>query len=103
MTGSASKEESAGLDPVAAVILETLNALPADKSIGLMDAARAVAEERRKPGDGAELWRRYMRAVRQQAIHLARQGRIEIIRKGAPVDPNDVKGVVRLRLKSAAG
>ena len=39
-----------------------------------------------------------MNAVRQQAIHLARQGRIEIVRKGRPVDPNKVKGVVRLRL-----
>ena len=102
MTSSEKDEVASGLDPVAAVILETLAALPADKSIGLMDAARAVAETRRKPGDGAELWRRYMRAVRQQAIHLARQGRIEIIRKGAPVDPNDVKGVVRLRLKGPA-
>jgi hypothetical protein len=99
MTGSADKEEAAGLDPVAAVILESLAALPADKSISLMDAARAVAETRRKPGDGAELWRRYKQAVRQQAIHLARQGRIDIIRKGVAVDPNDVKGVVRLRLK----
>ena len=103
MTRPAKPDDPTGLDPVAAVILDALGALPAGKSIGLMDAARAVAETRRKPGDGAELWRRYMRAVRQQAIHLARQGRIEIIRKGAPVDPNDVKGVVRIRLKSGAG
>ena len=101
MTGSADTKDSAGLDPVAAVILETLGALPADKSISLMDAARAVAETRRKPKDGPELWRRYKQAVRQQAIHLARQGRIELIRKGEPVDPNDVKGVVRLRLTGA--
>ena len=85
-------------DPVAETILAALGALAPGKSIGLMDAARAVAAERRRPSDGPELWRRYMTAVRQQAVHLARQGRIEITRKGAPVDPNNFKGVVRLRL-----
>ena len=85
-------------DPVAEMILESLGALAPGESISLMDAARAVAEARRRPSDGPELWRRYMNAVRQQAIHLARQGRIEITRKGTPVDPNDFKGVVRLRL-----
>jgi hypothetical protein len=85
-------------DPVAERILEALAGLASGKSISLMDAARAVADDRRRPSDGPELWRRYMNAVRQQAIHLARQGRIEITRKGAPVDPNNFKGVVRLRL-----
>ena len=85
-------------DPVAEMILETLDGLAPGKSISLMDAARAVAETRRRPSDGPERWRRYMTAVRQQAVHLARQGRIEITRKGVPVDPNDFKGVVRLRL-----
>ncbi len=38
-----------------------------------------------------------MAAVRQQALHLARQGRIVILRKGRPVDPHaPVKGVIRL-------
>lgn len=64
-----------------------------------MDAARAVAERRRRQRDDPlELWRRYMTAVRQQALHLARQGRIEIVRKGVPVDLDNFKGVVRLRL-----
>jgi len=85
-------------DPVATTILETLAGLAEGASISLMDAARAVAETRRKPTDGPELWRRYMNAVRQQATHLARQGRIEITRKGEPVEPKNFKGVVRLRL-----
>ena len=87
-----------GDDPVATAILETLSVLGPGASISLMDAARAIADERRRPADGPELWRRYMNAVRQQAIHLARQGRIEITRKGQPVDPKNFKGVVRLRL-----
>ena len=37
--------------------------------------------------------------MRQQALNLARQGRILILRKGRPVDPHaPVKGVVRLAL-----
>jgi hypothetical protein len=93
-------------DPVAETILSILAGLATGASVSLMDAAKAVADSRRKPADGPELWRRYMNAVRQQATHLARQGRIEIVRKGEPVDPKNFKGVVRLRLpplKSAAG
>ena len=90
--------ESVKDDPVAASILKSLYALAPGQSIGLMDAARAIADTRRRPTDPPDLWRRYMNAVRQQSIHLARQGRIEIIRKGQPVDPNNFKGVVRLRL-----
>ena len=89
-------------DPVATVILETLSGLAPGASISLMDAARVVADQRRRPTDGPELWRRYMNAVRQQAIHLARQGRIEITRKGQAVDPKNFKGVVRLRLPASA-
>lgn len=85
-------------DPVAETILATLAGLSTGASISLMDAAKAVAERRRRPADGPELWRRYMNAVRQQATHLARQGRIEILRKGEPVDPKNFKGVVRIRL-----
>jgi hypothetical protein len=85
-------------DPVATTILETLAGLSEGESISLMDAAKAVAEMRRRPKDGPELWRRYLNAVRQQATHLARQGRIEIVRKGEPVEPKNFKGVVRLRL-----
>lgn len=85
-------------DPVAQAILALLADRRPGASASLMDAARAYAELRRRPGDGPALWRRYMHAVRQQAVHLARQGRIEILRRGKPVDPNDFKGVVRLRL-----
>lgn len=93
-------------DPVAETILSTLAGLSTGDSISLMDAAKAVAEIRRRRTDGPELWRRYMNAVRQQATHLARQGRIDILRKGQPVDPKNFKGVVRIRLplpNSASG
>jgi Protein of unknown function (DUF3253) len=103
MTGDANESPAkSGDDPIAEAILETLSELAPGASISLMDAARAVADQRRRPNDGPELWRRYMNAVRQQATHLARQGRIEITRKGQPVDPKNFKGVVRLRLPASA-
>lgn len=37
-------------------------------------------------------------AVKQRAVSLAREGRIEIVRKGQVVDPEDFKGIVRYRL-----
>ena len=43
-------------------------------------------------------WRRYLRLVREEAIALARLDRIEILRRGKWVNPDDVRGVVRFRL-----
>ncbi|MGE0254884.1 MAG: DUF3253 domain-containing protein [Alphaproteobacteria bacterium] len=88
------------LDPVARAILDALAALPAGGSIAGEAVARAIAEGRRRPVDPPDLWRRFLPAVRQQALHLARAGRIEILRKGKPADPETVKGVVRYRLAS---
>lgn len=87
------------LDPVAEIILAELKALPAGETLTPDAAARAFAETKRKPNDGRDLFKRYRRAVKQQAIHLARAGRIEIVRKGEAVDPDDFKGLWRMRLK----
>lgn len=68
-------------------------------SIAPEQVARAVAEQKRTPKDPNDLWRKYLPAVKQQGIHLARAGRIELLRKGKPVDdPAHAKGVVRYRL-----
>ncbi len=89
--------EGPALDPVAQAILKLLEACPAGKSISPQDAARAIAAKRARPGAPNTAWRRYMAAVRQQALYLARQGRIVILRKGKPVDPHaPVKGLIRL-------
>jgi hypothetical protein len=86
-------------DPVAETILTLLAEIGAGKSISPEEAARAFAEVRARPSDPPDLWRRYLAAVRQQALHLARRGRIRILRKGKGVDPHrPVKGVVRLAL-----
>jgi hypothetical protein len=84
-------------DPVARAILELLDTVPPGRSISPVAAARAFALTRAHPGDPPDAWRRYLPAVRQQALHLARAQRIAILRKGKPVDPHaPFKGVVRL-------
>ena len=85
-------------DPVVQTILAVLGDLAPGRSASPMDVARVFAAARAKPSDPPDVWRRYMNAVKQQMVYLARTGRIEIIRKGRPVDPNNFKGVVRLRL-----
>jgi hypothetical protein len=86
-------------DPVAAAILEALAGRDSARPILPRDAALSIARARARPGDPPDLWRRYLPAVRQQALHLARQGRIVMLRKGKPVDPHcPVKGLVRLAL-----
>ena len=86
-------------DPVAAAILAVLAERGPGKSVSPVHAAQAVAAPRARPGDPPDLWRRYLPAVRQQALHLARRGRLVILRKGKPADPHrPIKGVVRLAL-----
>ncbi len=98
MTEKENPKQKPKPDPVVEAILATLHGLEPGKSASPMDVARAFAAARAKPGDPPHAWRRYLNAVKQQMVHLARAGRIEIIRKGEPVDPNNFKGVVRLRM-----
>jgi Protein of unknown function (DUF3253) len=39
-----------------------------------------------------------MQPVRRAAVHLMKEGRVVILRKGKPVDPDDFRGVYRLAL-----
>lgn len=82
-------------DPIAQWILAELSQ---GDEIPMVALARGIAKERAKPKDPPDLWRRYLKAVRQQVIHLARQGRVEILRGKKVVDPNDFKGLVKVRL-----
>lgn len=91
------ENEEKSLDPVAIFILETL---AREASAAPVDIARALGEARRKPAEKPDAWRRFMKPVKQQMLHLARAGRIEIVRKGEVVDPEDFRGVVRMRLKA---
>ena len=75
---------------VETAIFDMLNAkLAPGKSIAPEDVARAV---------DAEGWRRLLGHVRAVARGLARQGRLVILRHNKPADPDDFRGVYRLRL-----
>ena len=62
------------------------------KSVSPEDVARAA---------DPESWRRILGHVRAVARGLARQGRLVILRHNKPADPDDFKGVYRLRLPIA--
>ncbi len=84
-------------DPIVDLILDLVAGCAPGRSISPDDVARAFAAERAKASDPPDAWRRYTNPVRQQALSLARQGKIAILRKGKPVDPHaPVKGVIRL-------
>lgn len=76
-------------DPIETVILDLLAPLAPGKSISPEEAARAADPQG---------WRRTLPKVRAVAIGMARDGRLVITRHGKPADPNQFKGVYRLRL-----
>ena len=82
------------------IVIAIIKALSTGKAPTFKDVAITVANERRRPKDGPNLWKRYLKAVKQQAIHLAKLGRIVITRKGKPVDPKKIKGIVTMRFPS---
>lgn len=61
------------------------------KTICPSEAARRVA------GEGGD-WHPFMGPVRQAAVRLAEAGDISIYRKGRPVAPDEMRGVIRLGL-----
>ncbi|MBT5185887.1 MAG: DUF3253 domain-containing protein [Kordiimonadaceae bacterium] len=62
------------------------------------DIAIQIAGDRAKASDPDDVWRKYLLAVKQQAKSLARAGRISILRRGKPIDPNKMKGLVKFSL-----
>jgi hypothetical protein len=74
---------------VEAAIFDLLGKVAPGKSVSPEEVARAI---------DAEGWRRLLGHVRAVARGLARQGKLVILRHGKPADPEDFKGVYRLRL-----
>lgn len=77
-------------DVVSSTILRLTAAGGPGKSIAPEEAARAAAEVL-----GVD-WHSLLQEVRNSAVALAREGRIVILRKGKPADPDSFKGVYRL-------
>jgi hypothetical protein len=79
-------------EKIEAAIFDLLAKLAPEKSISPEEVARAVDPEG---------WRRQLSHVRTTAVGLAREGRLVILRHGKPADPDDFKGVWRMRLPGA--
>jgi hypothetical protein len=86
--------EGATDDPVEDAILRLVAARGPGKTICPSEAARALG------GAHPDGWGPLMPPVRKAAVRLAHQGRLVILRKGRPVDPDSFKGVYRLGLPS---
>lgn len=54
------------------------------------EIARAIG------GPHPDGWSPLMQPVRRVAVRLMREGRVAILRKGRPVDPEDFRGIYRL-------
>lgn len=83
-------------DPIESAIFEKLSAVDPKgdngKSIEPSDVAKALQPEQ---------WQRMLPRVKATALGLMRQGRLTITKKGKPVDPTRMKGVIRLRHPTA--
>lgn len=84
-------------DPIEAAIFETI-AKADPKGVGGKSVEPAEVAKSLQP----EQWQRMLPKVRATALGLMRQGKLTITKKGKPVDPNDFKGVTRLRLPTEA-
>jgi len=70
-------------------LFDLLSQVRKGDSISPNDVAKAI---------DATNWRRELPKVRAVIIGLARQGRIDVLRKGKPIEPEGFKGIYRIRL-----
>jgi Protein of unknown function (DUF3253) len=75
-------------DPIETAILNKIASLEPGKSIEPAEVAKTLQPEQ---------WQRMLPKVRAAALALMRQGKLTITKKGKAVDPDDFKGVTRLR------
>ncbi len=72
-------------------LLALLSQVKSPESISPNDVAKALNPEN---------WQRQLPKVRAVILDLVRQGRIEVLRKGKPVEFEGLKGIYRIRLIS---
>ncbi|WP_321394086.1 DUF3253 domain-containing protein [Emcibacter sp.] len=77
------------------VISYIMEAIEGGKTASPRDVAIMISKDRGPKEAPHDYWRKYLLAVKQQAKHLARQGRISILRRGEPIDPEKMKGLVK--------
>ena len=89
-------DSAAGL---AATLLALCEAAGTGRSI---DPAQIAQAYERALGEDGQAWRRHLGKVREAAVMLALAGRVVILRKGKPADPQAFRGVYRLTRADAA-
>jgi hypothetical protein len=73
-------------------ILAQARACGPDRSFTPEDVARALSSEN---------WQSLLARIRREATVLAREGQIDVLRKGKPVDLDvEIRGVIRLRARA---
>ena len=77
------------MSPIEETIFKLLSEIEAGKSLAPETVARTLEPER---------WQRMLGQVRAEAVGLARQGKLVILRHNKPADPDTFKGVWRMRL-----
>lgn len=92
MSGSRTSETTMPKAEIDATLLALAAARGAGKTICPSEAARALA------GPDPQAWSRLMPAVRRSAVELMKAGRLVILRKGRPVDPDNFRGIYRIAL-----
>lgn len=85
----------------AEAITETMLRLVAERGPGKTICPSEVA--RALGGPHPDGWGPLMQPVRRVAVRLAHEGRVAILRKGRPVDPDDFRGIYRLALPEGGG
>ena len=83
---------SADAETIAETMLRLVEARGAGKTICPSEVARELG------GPHPDGWGPLMQPVRRVAVRLAHEGRVAILRKGRPVDPDDFRGIYRLAL-----
>ena len=83
---------SARDDEIAETMLRLVAERGRSKTICPSEVARALG------GQHPDGWGPLMQPVRRVAVRLAHEGRVAILRKGRPVDPDDFRGIYRLAL-----
>jgi hypothetical protein len=89
--------QSATPEEIEAKMLELVTARGAGRNLDPTEIARALG------GDKPEGWGPLMQPVRLAAVRLMKEGRITILRKGRPVDPDDFRGIYRLTIAGPQG
>ena len=91
-TVEATKAKTPYEDEIKASIFRLLSKRGTGKTICPSEAARDIA------GKDEKKWRLLMKPIKQVAVALALENKIQITRKRKPVDPLAFKGIYRLSL-----